>query len=90
MDKYEYLTDEDPGYKSSAFEKAKFDYSSLGRIINTGLKKENKKEIILKRLILIEDKNEEQLKTIKIKTGLKSKIDFFDEDLTPEVIALIK
>ena len=89
MDKYEYLTGEDLDYKSSAVEKPKFEYSPLGRIINRGLKKEDKKERILKRLKIIEDKNKEQIKTIKSKTGLKSKIDLFDEDLTPKVIALI-
>ena len=62
----------------------------MGRIINRGLKKEDKKERILKRLKLIEDKNEEQIKTIKSKTGLKSKSDLFDKDLTLKVIALIK
>ena len=90
MDKYEYLTGEYLDYKSSAVEKAKFEYSSLGRIINRRLKKEDKKEKILKRLKIIEDKNEEQLKTIKSKTGLKSKIDLFDEDLNLQAIGLIK
>ena len=90
MDKYEYLTSEDLDYKSSAVEKAKFEYSPLGRIINRGLKKEDKKERILKRLKIIEDKNKEQIKTIKSKTGLKSKIDLFDEDLTPKVIKEFK
>ena len=84
------MTGEDLGYKSSAIEKPKFEYLSLGRIINRGLKKQDKKEGLLKRLKNIEDKNEEQLKTIKGKTGLKSKIDLFDENLTPEAIALIK
>ena len=69
MDKYEYFTGGDLDYKSSAVEKAKFEYSPLGRIINRGLKKEDKKERILKGLKLIEDKNEEQIKTIKSKTG---------------------
>ena len=33
LDKYEYLTGEDLGYKPSVFEKAKFEYSPLGKIL---------------------------------------------------------
>ena len=54
------------------------------------MKEEDKKEGLLKRLKNIEDKNEEQLKIIGNKTGIKSQIDLFDEDLTSEAIALIK
>ena len=45
LDKYEYLTDEDLGYKPSMFEKAKFQQSPLGivLVINTNsLKNKNK------------------------------------------------
>ena len=59
LDKYEYLTGKDLGYKLSALEQARFDYSPLGTIFSKGLKKENKKEGLLKRLKNIEDKNEE-------------------------------
>ena len=90
LDKYEYLTGEDLDYKPSTVEKAKFEYSPLGRVFNSGLKKEDKKERLLKRLKNIEDKNQDQLKVIKRKTDIKSKIDLFDEDLTPEAITLIK
>ena len=44
----------------------------------------------MKKVKNIGDKNEELLKTIKGKTEMKSKIDLFDEDLTPEAITLIK
>ena len=37
LDKYEYLTGEDLGYKPSVIEKAKFEYSPLGKIFNRGL-----------------------------------------------------
>ena len=37
--KYEYLTGEDLGYKSSVFEQAKFGYSLLGNIFTKGLDK---------------------------------------------------
>ena len=42
--KYEYLTGEDLGYKPNVVEQAKFDYSLLGKIFNTGLTEEDKKE----------------------------------------------
>ena len=56
-----YLTGEDLGYKRSEFEQAKFDYSPLGKFFNKGLKEEDKKEGLLKRLKNTEDKSEEQL-----------------------------
>ena len=62
----------------------------MSKFFNRGLKEKDKKDGVLKRLKNIEDKNEEQLKAINGKTGLKSKIDLFDEDLTLETIALIK
>ena len=37
LDKYEYLTGEDLGYKPSVIEKAKFEDSPLGKIFNRGL-----------------------------------------------------
>ena len=37
LEKYEYLTGEDLGYKPSVIEKAKFEYSPLGKIFNRGL-----------------------------------------------------
>ena len=54
LDKYEYLTGEDLGLKPSTVEQAKFEYSALGKIFNKGLKEENKKERLLKRLKNIE------------------------------------
>ena len=44
LDKYELLTGEDLNLKSSTIEQAKFEYSSLGKIFNKGLSKEDKKE----------------------------------------------
>ena len=38
LDKYEYLTGEDLGYKSSVFEKAKSEYSSLGMALPNNTK----------------------------------------------------
>ena len=50
LDKYEYLTGEDLDYKPDTVEKAKFEYSPLGKIFNKLLTKEDKKEGILKEI----------------------------------------
>ena len=55
LDKYEYLTGEDFGLKPSTIEQAKFEYSSLGKIFNKGLDKDDKKEGLFKRLKNIEN-----------------------------------
>ena len=65
MVKYEYSAGEDLNYKPSTAEQAKCDYSILGKFFNKGLKEEDKKEELLKRLKNIEGKNEEQLKVIE-------------------------
>ena len=63
LDKYEYLTGEDLGLKPSIVDQAKFEYSSLGKIFNRGLDKdEDQKRRTLKRLKNIENKNEKRLK----------------------------
>ena len=49
MDTYKYLTGEDLEYKPGVVEKAKFEYFSLGKIFNKRLKKEDKKERLLRR-----------------------------------------
>ena len=89
LDKYEYLTGEDLGLKPSIIEKAKFEYSPLGKIFNKGLSEDDKKEGLLKKLQNIEDKNEELLK-IKNKTkNIKEVTDFVKEPLSLEEKALI-
>ena len=60
LDKYEYLTGGDLGYKPGVVEQAKFEYTPLGKVFDKGLDECDKKEGLLKRL-----KNEEQLKVIK-------------------------
>ena len=52
-------TGEDLGLKPSTAEQAKFEYSPLGKVFNKGLKEEERKEVLLKILINIEDENEE-------------------------------
>ena len=61
MEKCEYLTGEDSGYKPGVVEQAKFEYSLLGKVFNKGLKKEGKKEQFFKRINNVEDKNEKLL-----------------------------
>ena len=65
LEKYEYFTGKDLEYKPGVAEKAKFEYSPLGKAFNKGLDEGDKKEGLLKRLKNIEDKNEQQLKAIK-------------------------
>ena len=57
LDKYEYLTGEDLGFKPSSVEQAKFEYSLLGKFFNKGLdKEEDKKEGHLKRIKILKIK----------------------------------
>ena len=49
LKKYEYLTGEDLGYKPWPIEKAKFEYSPLGKIFNKELEESNKKAEFEKR-----------------------------------------
>ena len=39
LEKYDYLTGEDLGYKLGVVEHAKFEYYSLGKVFNKGLEK---------------------------------------------------
>ena len=56
LDKYEYLTGDDLDLKPSTIERTKFGYSSLGKIFNMGLdKEEDKKEGLFKKLKNIEN-----------------------------------
>ena len=54
LDKYEYLTGEDLGFKPNTIEQAKFEYSPLGKIFNRALNKDDQKEGLFKRLKNIE------------------------------------
>ena len=62
LDKYEYLTGEDLGYKPDVVQKAKFEYFPLGQVFNKGLKTDEKQGGLFKRLKNIEDKADKQLK----------------------------
>ena len=48
LDKYEYLTGEDLGYKPSVVEKAKFEYSPLGMVLTNNTKIKTKIKLIIK------------------------------------------
>ena len=88
LEKYEYLTGEDLGYKPDVIQKAKFEYSPLGKVFNKGLNESDKKEGLLKSLKNIEDKSGGQLKMIETKKdnqlGIKSAADIVDEKLSSE------
>ena len=58
LDKYEYLTCENLGLKSSTVEETKFEYSLLGKIFNEGLDKDDQNEGLFERLKNMEGKNE--------------------------------
>ena len=91
LKKYEYLTGKDLDYQPSTAEQAKFKYSPLGKVFNKGLKEEEKKEGLLKRLKNIVDKFEEQLKAIRNKgENIKEVTDFVTEPLSLEARVLIK
>ena len=70
LEKYEYLSGKDLGYKPDVIQKAKFENSPLGKFFNKELDKNDKKEGLLKRLKDIEGKNEDQLNNIEYQ-GIK-------------------
>ena len=79
------MTDEDLGLKPSTAEQAKFEYSPLVEIFNKGLNEEDRKEVLLKRLENIKDKNDELLNTFnttnkasKNKINIQSKNVIYD------------
>ena len=49
LDKYEYLTGEDLGYRPDPVQKAKFEYSPLGQVSKKGLDFNERQEGLLKR-----------------------------------------
>ena len=69
LDKYEYSTGEDLGYRPDPIQKAKFEYSPLGQVFNKGLTTDEKSEDLLKRLKNIEDKTENQFIAIENNIG---------------------
>ena len=78
------------GIKPSTVEKAKFEYSPLGKIFNKGLNEHDKKEGLLKKLKNIEGKNEELLKIKNRPENIKEVTDFVRDPLSLEAKALIE
>ena len=76
LGKYEFLTAEDLGYKTSLTEQAKFDYSPLGKVFNKRLDKYDVKEGLSKISKNIENKGEQLLKAITGKTDINHKLNF--------------
>ena len=56
LDKYEYLTGEDLGYRLDPVQKAKFEYSPLGQGVFKGLDAGKKQEGLLKKLKILKIK----------------------------------
>ena len=48
LEKYEYVTGEDLGYKPNIIQRAKFEYSLLGEAFNKVLKKDGKNKKVIK------------------------------------------
>ena len=48
LEKYEYLTGEDLGYKPNVIQKVKFEYSPLGEAFNKVFKKDGKNKKVIK------------------------------------------
>ena len=73
LDKYEYLTGEDLGYRPDVVQKAKFEYSPLGQVFNKGLQTDEKQVGLLKRLKNSKDKLDRHLEENKDnQLGVKS------------------
>ena len=62
------MTGENLNYKPSTVKQAKSDYSPLSKFFKKGLKEEDIKERLLKRLKNIEEKSGKQLKAIEDQT----------------------
>ena len=69
LDKYEYLTGEDLGYRPDPVQKAKFECSPLGQVFNKRLTTDEKSEGLLERLKNIKDKTYNQLIAIENNIG---------------------
>ena len=73
LDKYEYLTGEDLGYRPDVVQKAKFEYSPLGQVFNKGLQTDEKQVGLLKRLKNSKDRLDRHLEENKDnQLGVKS------------------
>ena len=83
LDKYEYLTVEDLGYRPNPVQKAKFEYSSLGQVFNKELDFNEKNQGLLKRLKNIEDKTNTLLRAIEGQKDVQNVEGAIDNQLQP-------
>ena len=74
LDKHEYLTGEDLGYKPDVLTQAKFEYSPLGKTLTFGSTKEDKKEGLLKRLANINKANINKANNLSNLRGINTNI----------------
>ena len=72
LNKYEYLTNKDLGYKPDPLQKARFGYSPLGQVFNKGLTADERQEGLLERLTNIEDKTDNQLRATEDQKMIKN------------------
>ena len=80
LDKYEYLSCEDLGYKSNVFEKAKLEYSLLGMSLNKELKKIDQfkdmsissNHTIMKNFLSLKTLNQQNQKQLKKERIMKN------------------
>ena len=85
LDKYEYLTGEDLGYKPNVVQKTKFEYSPLGQVFNKRLRIDEKQVRLLKRFKNIEGETDRQLEENKGSlSGIKSIGYTIKEELSQE------
>ena len=91
LHKYEYLTTKDLGYKPDTFEKAKFEYSPLGKVFTDGLNKFDKKEGLLKRSKNIENNNQLlALRDIRaIRPAIRGRDNYDSDDIMIMMMMLI-
>ena len=65
LEKFEYLSGENVGFKPDVVQKAKFEYSPIGQVFDKELDTSDKNEGLLKKLKNIDSRNEQQLELIK-------------------------
>ena len=89
LEKYEYLTGEDLGYKQDVVQKATSEYSPFGQVFNKGLNVDGKNEKLLKILRNIEDQSKTDNKEHN-QLGLKSIGYTVKEELSQEAKTLLE
>ena len=89
LEKCEYLTGEDLGYQPDVIQKAKFEYSPLGKVFNKGLDESDKKEELLKRFKNIEDQSKMTKENKDNQLNIKSIGYTVKEELSQEAMNIL-